>query len=582
MQAAGAILSFLSSFCAPSFQMITIDTLVKWLWVALYSVLIYIIARGLKIYLFLVSQKSRPPFDAKLPCAPNAHWLLGNLGDLMGKGPMGMKALMVDAADKNGISTFWLMNNPTVAFLDPKDAQRVLRSSVSRAGGMSVVVKHFRKFLGSDSIVTIPGGSKWRISRSVVHKAFTPESLSDAQVCINMLAGVFSSTIVRIINDERSTKKISLSDGYLGISPDGNGIILDYSTVFKMVTIDVIGKSAFGYDFECSKTLTSSYYASAFSYLQSEISNRVQKDLLNPFTWFYSIPTRRNLMYKKSARILREFLLKITSERRAHRGGNRTMEKTILLDYLIDASDSTKFTDQMLSDSLLTLLAAGYETSSITLTYAAYLLATNPEVDELCAQEVRATLGEPGSPIPKDLDPNTDLVYCRAVILEALRLFPPVMVLTRALEKPMKLENGVTLPSGTNVSLPIYWIQRDAQNFPNPEKCAPERWATRSANGKWAERFETDQEEILEARAENELLPPAKRDAFLSFSAGARSCVGRRFALQEATVVLAACVRELKFDVVDGYVLDHQRQGITFGPTNGMPLITKKREKSSF
>lgn len=568
--------SFFGTSPVPLLNMFT-----KWAWVLLLSCFVYLLVRALNMMFSMWSKKIRPPIDAKLPSLSNPHWLLGHLSFLSGsKGAMGLKTLTVDNADKNGISTFWLVNNPAVSFLQPKDAQRVLRGSITRANSSSIFTKHMDNFLGRESILTLPGGTKWKVSRSVVHRAFTPDALTDAQACMNTLAGIFSSSIVQAI-DERFTKKISKDNGYMGISPDGEGIVLDYITLFKMVTIDVIGNAAFGYDFQCSKTLTSSYYSLAFEYLQKEFANRIQKDLLNPFTWFYSLPTPRNLKQKKSATVLREFLLNIVHERRMQHATNKPLDKRNLLDYLIDASDSEKLTDSMLSDSLLTLLAAGYETSSITLSYAAYLLAADPRIDQLCAEEARKALGEPGSPIPKDLDPSKDLVYCRAVIYEALRLFPPAVMTQRSLEKPMKLENGITLPSGTNVFLPIYWIQRDAKNFPDPERCAPERWATRSSVGeKWAERLEEGDQENNVSDTNKIELPPANRDAFLAFSAGARSCVGRRFAMQETAIVLAACVRDLKFEVVDGYVLEHKRGGVTYSPANGMPLITKKREYS--
>lgn len=559
------------------------DKLFHWALIILLSFIIYHITKVVNKVVSLILRKSSPPFDAKLPYKPNSHWLFGNLPDLFGKGPAGIKPIMVDIANENGISTFWILNKPCVSMMNPKDAQRVLKSSVTR-DRLSFMSHHTDRFIGPNSIVTIPGGNKWKVSRNVVHRAFTPEALNSYQACMNMLADVFASTIVRTI-DERSTKNVSENDGYVGPSPDGNGIILEYLRVFKMITIDVIGMAAFGCDFECSRTLTSSKYALAFEYLQEEFVRRVQKDMLSALSWFYFIPTQRNRKQKKSVRLLRDFLLKIVRERRIEHGGGADasvegkIKNLILLDYLIGATDSDKLTDQMLSDSLLTLLAAGYETSSITLTYACYLLATHPEADELCAQEARAVLGEPGSPISKDIDSNQDLLYCRAVVYEALRLFPPATMTSRCLEKPMKLQEGVTLPGGTRVFLPIYWIHRDPKNFPNPEKFAPERWVTRSANGKWMERPEVDDENIRAGEKPNESgIPSAKRDAFLAFSAGARSCVGRRFAMQETTVVLAACVRNLKWEVMDGYVVEHRRNGLTHAPRNGMPLITRKRE----
>lgn len=291
-------------------------TLVKWACYLFFTIVIYLFPRGVKMVLSLVFQKSNcPPFDGELSSAPNPHWLLGHSSALSGKdGIMGLKTVIVDAADKHGVSAFWLHHRPAVSFLNPKDAQRVLRQNMTKPDLNILVQKHFNSFFGPDTIL-ITNGNKWKTSRMVVHKAFTPDALNDAQACMNELAGVFSSTITRTI-DERTRKEISKDDGYLGLSPNGDGVVLDYSTVFKMITVDVIGNAAFGYDFGCSKTLTSSYYALAFDCLQSELSSRIQEDILNPLTFFYSIPTPRNLKQKRSARVLREFLLNVVRERR--------------------------------------------------------------------------------------------------------------------------------------------------------------------------------------------------------------------------------------------------------------------------
>ena len=528
-----------------------------------FAIIMYLFPRGVKMILSLVFQKTNhPSFDDKLSSAPNLHWLLGHSSALLGKdGIMGLKTIMVDAVDKHGVSTFWLPDRPAVYFLNPKDAQRVLRQNMTRPNFNILFKKHFNNFLGPDSIL-ITNRNKWKTSHMVFHKALTLEALHDAQACMNELTGFFSSTITRIM-DGRIRKKISKDDGYLGLSPNGDGVVLDYSTIFKMITVDVIGNAAFGYNFGCSKTLTSSYYALAFDCLQLELLSQVKKDILNPLTFFNSFPTPQYFKQNRSARLLREFLILFFAK-----GELSILKKKRL--------KSQIYWITFLMQAMPINLVAGYETSLITLSYAAYLLATNPDVNRLCAEEARTALGERSTPIPKDLDPNENLVYCQAVIY--LRLFPHLVFNQWSLEKPMNLDSGVTLPSGTPVFLPTFWIQRVENNFPNSEICAPERWATQSsAKEKWVERLEEDHENDTEDPTKNQL-PPAKRDAFLSFSAGGRMCVGRRFAIQEATIVLAACVRELQFEVVDGYVPEHQRNGATFSPANGMLLITKKRE----
>jgi cytochrome P450 len=144
--------------------------------------------------------------------------------------------------------------------------------------------------------------------------------------------------------------------------------------------------------------------------------------------------------------------------------------------------------------------------------------------------------------------------------------------------------DGVTIKTGTYLYIPIWWIQRDAKHFPDPEAFLPERWVSREKTteqegvGVWHERSNSDDQtsSAIFSFVENKV-PSANRDAFLAFSAGARNCPGKRFALQEATLALGALLIAFKFQPVDGYVLTPHRDGIVQMPKDGMPMRITKR-----
>eukprot|EP00957_Ditylum_brightwellii_P167315 12737506-Ditylum_brightwellii.AAC.1 len=77
--------------------------------------------------------------------------------------------------------------------------------------------------------------------------------------------------------------------------------------------------------------------------------------------------------------------------------------------------------------------------------------------------------------MPRDFDPDEKLHYIRAVVYEALRLYPPAPQTMRVLERPLKLHNH-TIPAGVKVFVPIWEIHRDPNNFPRPLEFLPERW----------------------------------------------------------------------------------------------------------
>lgn len=199
------------------------------------------------------------------------------------------------------------------------------------------------------------------------------------------------------------------------------------------------------------------------------------------------------------------------------------------------------------------------DTTSVTLTYAIYVLSKHPSVEQICVAEARKA---------KSIIDIDDLGYCRAVILETLRLYPPADTTLRSLQKPVTLKGGFVAPQGCNVCIPIWTIHHSSDNFPDPEQFLPERWTHRDSTGKWQERKEADK---------NTDAPFGNRNALLAFSGGARSCPGQQFAMQEAVIVLAGLLKKLEFSCSSDYQLQPTRRGFVQGPKDGLPVTIKKR-----
>ncbi len=127
------------------------------------------------------------------------------------------------------------------------------------------------------------------------------------------------------------------------------------------------------------------------------------------------------------------------------------------------------------------------------------------------------------------------------------------------------------------VRIPIWAIHRDENNFPRPEKFLPERWVRKNSSDKWVERCPGDDSDEEKNWNFQHAVPPANREAFFAFSSGARNCVGKKFAYQEAVIILAVLIKNLKFEVEDGYVCVPSRSGLTQQPKFGMPMKISKR-----
>ncbi|CAE8694584.1 unnamed protein product, partial [Polarella glacialis] len=182
-----------------------------------------------------------------------------------------------------------------------------------------------------------------------------------------------------------------------------------------------------------------------------------------------------------------------------------------------------------LTDNLLTFMFGGFDTTSIALTYALYLLAKNPEQWDRLRQEVDAVV-EPGFQLSiKELK---DLPYCTKVVKETLRLYPPAPLTARTTTSSFDLD-GLPVEEDVHVLIPIWWVHRDKDVWPEPERFDPDRLDKEVPAGAW-----------------------------IPFSDGLWNCVGYRFAMAESTILLAGLVRSLTWRLPDDYILTPKNTGV--------------------
>lgn len=125
---------------------------------------------------------------------------------------------------------------------------------------------------------------------------------------------------------------------------------------------------------------------------------------------------------------------------------------------------------------------AGFETTSILMTFILYELAKDPNVQEKVRREINTVLKN-----QKDGKLNyeslNDLTYMDCIVNEVLRLYPPLINLQRVVTKDYKVPNtDCWLRKGDFVYVPLYSIQRDPDYFPNPSEFIPERFSDENLN----------------------------------------------------------------------------------------------------
>lgn len=197
---------------------------------------------------------------------------------------------------------------------------------------------------------------------------------------------------------------------------------------------------------------------------------------------------------------------------RARRGdGDSSTLLTMMLD-MVDAETGEQMTDQQLRDEAVTLVLAGYETTSLTLAWACQFMAERPDMLARLTAEVDTALGgrTPGfADVPA-------LAYTGMVVQETLRLRPPAWVFSRRAEADDTID-GYRIAKGTIVVMVPYTVHHhpglwdDAERF-DPERFTPERAAQ-------------------------------YKSAWMPFGLGQHQCIGKDFALIEAQLILAMLVQ---------------------------------------
>jgi len=417
------------------------------------------------------------------------------------------------------MASFSLVGQTVVSVTRAEHVRKVLLASNFR-NDIPLINKHLRAFLGNRSLVLLMHG-EWKAHRHIMTRAFHHEHLKGMVADFSEVA---DALVARLVEQAEPA----------GGSNSGGAHKVNVVPVLKMATLDAIGLTAFGYRFDTLKN-GSHPVVSAFEYLLDETTRRQFEAPLSLEALWAGLPTASNRRLKREVAVLRACVDGIVAARAAEGPARRDCHDDLLKHMLAarEAEGAGAISDEALGDNLLTLVFGGFDTTSIALTYVLYLVAQHPEVEAAALAEVERVLGDRRAIVHEDMG---SLVYCAAVVTEALRLYPPAPLTVRTLEAPLELEGSPsgetkTLPAGTMVYLPIWWIHRDKRNWgADAEQFRPERHL-KSGD---------------EAQTKS-----ASSFRMVAFSGGQRNCPGQRFAMTEATILFVTLLRGLSFSVAE-------------------------------
>jgi cytochrome P450 len=378
-----------------------------------------------------------------------------------------------------------------------------------------------RLILGTRS-VALSEGDDWRRQRSMVQPVFSRAHFADLSLAV-------ASATAAMLERWRSAASASAP--------------LDIEREMHALILQVLVKALFGNSLESDAELATMVRAVADTH--EFFDSRVGSLISIP----ESVPTPANRRFHRAHKTLTDFLDQTIAERRA--SGRWGTDLLGLVASAKDARSGEGLSRTELQDEMVMLSILGHKTTATALTWAFFLLAASPTVDERLHLETIATLGG-RNPALEDLP---RLAYIRQVLEESMRLYPPTWIIGRvALENDVV--GGYTVPAGATVLLSPYLLHRHRAFWDEPEAFHPERFSLDRA-------------------------PGGPRPAYLPFGDGDRMCIASHFAMMQMSLVLAQVVANYRLSLAPGPPVQPQPRAV-LRPRNGLKMFLHARTETVY
>ena len=359
---------------------------------------------------------------------------------------------------------------------------------------------------------------RWRIQRRTVAPLFSRKAVSS-----------FTPAFVGAAN--------ALVARWRGL---GEAATIDVAAEMGRVTLEVLEATIFSDGFGCQAEKLRGAMATYFDTIG-------QIEPLDLFGVPDFIPRLSRVRVRSTLRFFDAAIDELIASRRRRLAEDPRSAPPDILTRLLSALDpetGQTMTEAEVRSNILTFIAAGYDTTANCLSWSIFLLTESPEWHERVLAETHAESEALTSGCADRL------VITRAVIEEALRLYPPIAATTRMAIGQDTLGDAVVKP-GTMVVIAPYVLHRHRLLWDAPDCFDPTRF-------------------LGEARTK------ISRFAYLPFGAGMRTCIGATFALQEATLVLATIMRNFVLQLAPGHLVWPVLR-VTLRPAGGLPMVVSRR-----
>ncbi|MPY55927.1 bifunctional cytochrome P450/NADPH--P450 reductase [Streptomyces spongiae] len=366
--------------------------------------------------------------------------------------------------------------------------------------------------MGRDGLFTAHNDEpNWRKAHDVLMPAFSLGAMRD-----------YHGTMLKVARD--------LIARWDGVAGDGS---VDVAADMTRLTFDTIGLCGFEYDFESLRgdELHPFVVALARAMMYVQIKNESIPGT-EIFRW------KQKEQFEEDVALMNELVDDVIARRKAS-GDTSTADLLGRMLHVRDEETGEPLDDLNIRYQVITFLVAGHETTSGLLSFALYYLTKHPEILARAQAEVDALWGDTDELDPQYADIGK-LQYIRQILNETLRLWPTAPGFAREALEDTVIGGKYAVRKGETLMVTIPALHREPAWGDNVELFDPERFTP-----------------------EREAARPAQ--AFKPFGTGDRACIGRQFALHEATLVLAMLVHRYRFIDHTAYELK-VTQGLTIKP----------------
>uniref|UniRef100_A0A1D1XUF9 Protein LUTEIN DEFICIENT 5, chloroplastic n=1 Tax=Anthurium amnicola TaxID=1678845 RepID=A0A1D1XUF9_9ARAE len=413
---------------------------------------------------------------------------------------------------------------------DAAIAKHILREN-SKAYSKGILAEILEFVMGKGLIPA--DGEVWRVRRRAIVPALH-------QKYVATMIGLFGKATYRLC------EKLDAA------ASDGEDVEME--SLFSRLTLDIIGKAVFNYEFD-SLTNDTGIVEAVYTVLREAEMRSV-----SPIpTWEIPIWKDVSPRQKKATAALKlindtlDGLIAICKriveqeELQFHEEYMNEQDPSIL-HFLLASGDDVS--SKQLRDDLMTMLIAGHETSAAVLTWTFYLLSKESNIMSKLQEEVDTVLGD-RFPTIEDMK---RLKYTHRVISESLRLYPqPPVLIRRSLEDDVL--RGYPIKRGEDIFISVWNLHRNPKYWAEPETFNPERWP-------------------LDGPNPNEI---NQNFSYLPFGGGQRKCIGDMFASFETIVAVAMLVRRFDFQMAIGAPPVEMTTGATIHTTEGLKMTVTRR-----